>query len=118
VASLTGAPLCAAYAASKFAIRGLTQVAAADFGAHGITVNAYAPGFTEGTKMVSAFSDGATAVLNLPEGAWMQAAMGLFKMGRLGKKSEVAGLVSYLASEDAAWTTGQTYAVDGGMHLA
>jgi len=117
-AGLTGAPLCGPYCASKFGVRGLTQVAAAELGSHNITVNAYAPGFIEGTKMVGAFEEGATKVMGLPDGAWMQVALGLFKMGRLGKRSEVAGLVSYLASEDAAWTTGQFYAVDGGMVLS
>lgn len=51
VAGLTGAPLCAAYAASKFAIRGLTQATASDLGPYNITVNSCAPGFIEGTPM-------------------------------------------------------------------
>ncbi|KAF8805415.1 acetoin reductase family protein [Phlegmacium glaucopus] len=118
VAGLTGAPLCGAYAASKFAVRGLTQVTAAELGPFGITVNAYAPGFVGGTKMVDTLDETVTNTFHIPEGAWRAAAIDSIKLKRLGETRNIAGIVSYLASVDADWTTGQTIAVDGGMHLA
>ncbi|TFK55490.1 acetoin reductase family protein [Heliocybe sulcata] len=116
---LIGAVLCGAYAASKFAIRGLTQAAAAEFGKYGITVNAYAPGFIGNTKMFADLDDGVTDGLGIPKGAFeAQATSGMIKLGRLGQVDDIAGVVSYLASDVARYVTGQTIAVDGGMHLA
>ncbi|KAF8509861.1 acetoin reductase family protein [Hysterangium stoloniferum] len=118
VAGLTGAPLCGAYAASKFAVRGLTQVTAAELGPLGITVNSYAPGFVGGTKMVDTLDDTITNTFQIPQGAWRVAAVDSIKLKRMGETKNIAAIVSYLASPDADWTTGQTIAVDGGMHLA
>jgi len=119
VAGLTGAPLCATYSASKFAIRGLTQAGACEFGKYGITVNAYAPGFIGETKMFDDLDGGISKAMGIPKGAFeQQATSAMIKLGRLGKAEEIAGIVSYLASDIARYTTGQTIAVDGGMHLA
>jgi len=98
--------------ASKFAIRGLTMCAV------GITVNAYAPGFIEGTKMVDVFANEEGAMIGITPEQWRSAAMGMFPMKRLGWPEEVAGVVSYFASEAAGWTTGKVFAVDGGMHMS
>ncbi|KZT54670.1 NAD(P)-binding protein [Calocera cornea HHB12733] len=132
VAGLTGAALCGAYCASKFAIRGLTMCAALEWAPHGITVNAYAPGFIEGTKM----SAQGAAMMGITAEQWKAAATGLFPMKRLGKPEEIAGIVSYFASDAAGWTTGESgrastraggrteqcagkvFAVDGGMHIS
>ncbi|KZT18208.1 NAD(P)-binding protein [Neolentinus lepideus HHB14362 ss-1] len=119
VAGLTGAPLCGAYAASKFAVRGFIQAAASEFGKFGVTVNAYAPGFIGNTGMFADLDNGVTNALGIPKGAFeAQATSSQIKLGRLGKVEEVAGLVAYLASDIARYVTGQTIAVDGGMHLA
>jgi len=128
VAGLTGAPMCGAYNSSKFAVRGLTQCAAIEFGSFGISVNAYAPGFIEGTKMVSDLANGQIDLLpppfrdansnNLENWTKFVQATGMIKLGRLGQKDEVAAVVSFLASPEGRYIHGQTWAVDGGMHLA
>ncbi|KAF8514310.1 acetoin reductase family protein [Gautieria morchelliformis] len=118
IIGLTGGPLCGGYAASKFAVRGLTQVTAFELGPTGITVNAYAPGFIGGTKMVDTLEETVSSTFKIPEGAWRAQATDSIKMKKLGESRHVAGIVSYLASRDADWTTGQTIAIDGGMHLA
>jgi len=118
VAGLTGAALCSAYNASKFAIRGLTMCAALELAGHGITVNAFAPGFIEGTKMVDIFENEGSQMMGITPEQWRGAATGLFPMKRLGTPAEVAGVVSYFASEEAGWTTGKVFAVDGGMHMS
>ncbi|KAF8588112.1 acetoin reductase family protein [Ramaria rubella] len=118
VAGLTGAPLCSGYAASKFAVRGLTQVAANELGPSGITVNAYASGFVGGTAMWDKLENTVMNTFGLPEGAWRVQATESIKTKQLGEPRNIAAIVSYLASPDANWTTGQMIAVDGGMHLA
>jgi len=104
----------AAYSATKFAIRGLTQSAALELGAFGITVNAYAPGAIQ-TEMLDSMAD-----------IWQQNGRGsshemltmLSKMasaGRNGTPEDVASLVSYLASKESHFITGQSIIVDGGV---
>jgi len=93
------------YSATKFAIRGLTQAAAQEFGQHGITVNAYAPG-TVDTPMINALkaADLSTVVATTP-------------LGRLGTPEDVAGLVSYLASDSSSFITGQSISICGGRYF-
>ncbi|KAF8266245.1 hypothetical protein EI94DRAFT_1772173 [Lactarius quietus] len=82
------------YSASKFAVRGLTQAAACELGKHGITVNAYAPGAVK-----TALSQRWKPVL-----ARMRSP--LTAVNRIGTPEEIAGLVSYLASDDSGFVTG------------
>ncbi|KAI0682255.1 acetoin reductase family protein [Earliella scabrosa] len=114
IASKIGSPGQAIYCATKFAVRGMTQCAAMDYGKYGITVNAYAPGATE-TPLMDRLDDEQAAVNAQPKGAHKQklAARGILK--RLGQPEDVAKLVSFLASDDAAFITGQSYIVDGGI---
>ncbi|KAJ3839525.1 NAD-P-binding protein [Lentinula raphanica] len=98
-----------AYSASKFAIRGLTQVAALEFGHHGITVNAYAPGAIESPMAQAA--DLATS----PVGKAVSKSLPSFST--LGKGEDIASLVSYLASQESGYITGQTISVNGGMYF-
>lgn len=91
------------YAASKAGIVGMTKSAARELGARGICVNAIAPGFIE-TDM--------TAVL--PEESKKALQEGI-TLKRLGKPSDIAGAVAFLASEDADYITGQVLVVDGGL---
>jgi 3alpha(or 20beta)-hydroxysteroid dehydrogenase len=92
-------PNHAAYGSSKWALRGLTQVAAAELAAFGIRVNAVFPGPVE-TPML----DDATQAR-------------LAEKGRLGKPVEIADAVAYLVSEQASFITGSELVVDGGHSL-
>ncbi|KAF7416121.1 hypothetical protein PC9H_002381 [Pleurotus ostreatus] len=111
IAGKKGSAMIGAYSASKFAIRSLTQTAACEWGVHGITVNAYAPG-TIDTPMLR---EAAGAVIT-PSGASI---IDQFKaatpLGRVGEPEEIANFVSMLASEKSSYMTGQTITIDGGI---
>ncbi|KAJ7621450.1 NAD-binding protein [Roridomyces roridus] len=95
------------YSASKFAVRGLTQSAALEFGEHGITVNAYAPGAIDTPMLDGASPAGAEQLRNF------------FKerspLKTLGEATDVAGLVSFLASKESKFITGQSISINGGL---
>lgn len=91
------------YAASKAGVIGLTKAAAKEVASRGITVNAIAPGFIE-TDMTA----------SLPESV-KEASLAQIPLGCFGKAEQVAAAVAFLASEDAAYITGQVLHVDGGM---
>ena len=93
------------YAASKAGVIGMTKSAAKELATRGITVNAVAPGFID-TDMTPA----------LPENARM-GRLSTIPAGRLGAAEEVAKVVAFLASDEAAYVTGQVLAVDGGMSM-
>ena len=93
------------YAASKAGGIGMTKSLAKELASRGVTVNAVAPGFIE-TDMTAA----------LPEAARTAAQNGI-PMNRLGAPEDVAKAVGFLASDDAAYITGQVLAVDGGMAM-
>lgn len=104
-----------AYVATKFAVRGLTQNAAVEFGKHNITVNAYAPGFID-TDMLQTI-ERETVSQGLPEGQFSQSGLSNMSISRIGKPEDISNLVSFLVSEDANYITGQTVSVDGGWHF-
>ena len=93
------------YSASKAGIIGLTKSIARELAPRGITVNAIAPGFVD-TDMTNDFSDG------LKEGMLNQ-----IPLHRFAKPEEIASAVVFLASDNAAYITGQVLAVDGGMSM-
>lgn len=93
------------YAASKAGIIGMTKSLARELAGRNITVNAVAPGFID-TDMTAA----------MPEAA-REAVLASIPMARMGTAEEAARAVAFLASDDAAYITGQVLAVDGGMSM-
>jgi 3-oxoacyl-[acyl-carrier protein] reductase len=91
------------YATSKAAIVALTRHAATELAAHGVTVNAVAPAAIDGPMVASV----------PPER--IQAMLATIPVGRLGRPEEVAALVAFLLSEEAAFATGATYDINGGL---
>jgi 3-oxoacyl-[acyl-carrier protein] reductase len=105
VVGASGNPGQANYAAAKAGVAGMTRALARELGSRNITVNCVAPGFIE-TDMTAA----------LPE-AQQQALLSQIPLGHLGKPADIAHAVAYLASEQAAYVTGQELHVNGGMHM-
>lgn len=106
------------YAASKFGVVGITQSLAKEVAREGITVNAFCPGIIE-TDMW-AYNDRAWGRLlgDYAPGELMAEWVRAIPMGRAGTGEDVAGLVAFLASPDAAYITGQTINVDGGLIMS
>jgi 3-oxoacyl-[acyl-carrier protein] reductase len=94
-----------AYAASKSALLGVTKSLARELASRSITVNAITPGFID-TDMTQVLTDEQKATIN-------QA----IPLGRIGKPDEIAAAVVYLASDEAAYITGQALRVNGGMYM-
>jgi len=102
-AGLLGDLMRAAYSSSKAGLFGLAKTAARELAASGVTVNAVAPGIIA-TDMTS----------DIPETRRAKQ-LAAIPLGRFGNPEEVAGAVRFLASDEAAWITGQTLCVDGGL---
>ena len=109
--------LLSPYSATKWAVRGLTQGAAMEWAKHGITVNAYGPGIV-GTAMWDLIDEKLAAEEGLAKGDAIKKYAGDILMGRVSVPEDVANLVSFLASEDSDYITGQTMLVDGGMQFS
>ena len=105
VVGQSGNPGQANYAASKAGLIGFSKAVALEVASRNITVNVVAPGMIE-TDMTQAIADKAREAL-----------VGRIPLGRLGAPDEVAAAVAFLASDEAAYITGQVLAVNGGMYL-
>ena len=101
------------YAATKFSVIGMTQSAARELAPYGITVNAYCPGIV-GTSMWEEIDRQMATYLNVPVGQTLKSKIDSIPLGRLEVPEDVAKLVSYLASEDSNYMTGQAVVIDGG----
>ena len=106
------------YAASKFAVVGITQSLAKEVAKENITVNAFCPGIID-TDMW-AYNDAQWGKLlgDYKPGELMAEWVRNIPMGRAGNGEDVAGLVTFLASDDASYITGQTINVDGGLIMS
>jgi acetoacetyl-CoA reductase len=94
------------YSAAKAGMHGFTKALALEVARKGITVNTISPGYI-GTDMVMAIPSDVLENKIIPQ----------IPMGRLGKPEEIAGLVAYLASDEAAFVTGANIAINGGQHM-
>jgi len=94
------------YSAAKAGMHGFSKALAYEVARKGVTVNTISPGYI-GTQMVMAIPKDVLDTKIIPQ----------IPMGRLGKPEEVAGLVAYLASEEAAFVTGANIAINGGQHM-
>jgi acetoacetyl-CoA reductase len=94
------------YSAAKAGMHGFSKALAYEVARKGVTVNTISPGYI-GTQMVMAIPKDVLDSKILPQ----------IPMGRLGKPEEVAGLVAYLASDEAAFLTGANIAINGGQHM-
>ncbi|HEX5867195.1 MAG TPA: SDR family oxidoreductase, partial [Beijerinckiaceae bacterium] len=105
VVGATGNPGQANYAASKAGLVGMSKALAQEVASRNITVNCIAPGFIQ-SPMTDALND-----------KQRDAILGNVPVGRLGTGAEVASAVAYLASDEAAYVTGHTLHVNGGMAM-
>jgi D-sorbitol dehydrogenase (acceptor) len=112
-----GEPLGAVYCATKAAVISLTQSAGLNLITHGITVNAIAPGVIE-SDMWDHVDALFAAAEGLPLGEKKARVGAAVPFGRFGTPDEVAGMAVFLASDEAAYITAQTYGVDGGNWMA
>ncbi len=109
--SIKGAPNRFIYSTTKAAVIGLTKSVAADFITKGIRCNAICPGTVQSPSLEDRIK--AQGDYDKAKAAFVARQ----PMGRLGTAEEIAGLVVYLASDDAAFTTGTTHLIDGGWSL-
>jgi acetoacetyl-CoA reductase len=94
------------YSAAKAGMHGFTKALALEYARKGVTVNTISPGYI-GTKMV----------LAIPKDILDSKIVPQIPVGRLGKPEEIAGLVAYLCSDEAAFVTGANIAINGGQHM-
>ena len=94
------------YSAAKAGMHGFTKALALEVAKSGVTVNTISPGYI-GTNMVTAIAQDILDSKILPQ----------IPVGRLGKPEEIAGLVAYLASDEAAFVTGANISINGGQHM-
>jgi 3-oxoacyl-[acyl-carrier protein] reductase len=105
IVGVTGNPGQANYAAAKAGLIGMSKALAQEVAARGVTVNCVAPGFID------------TAMTRVLDDKQREALLGRIPAGRLGEGSDIAAGVVYLASHEAAYVTGQTLHINGGMAM-
>ena len=111
VVSVKGLPNRFVYGASKAAVIGLTKSVAADFVMQGVRCNSICPGTVDTPSLqdrINVFDDPVEARKNF---------IARQPMGRLAQAHEIAPLIVFLASDESAFVTGQSYGIDGGMTI-
>jgi len=114
IAAHDGFALLGVYSATKFAVRALTQAAAKEYASAGITVNAYCPGVV-GTDMWVEIDRRFAEVTGAAIGETFNKYVSGIALGRSQTTDDVANLVSFMASDDADYITGQSFITDGGI---
>lgn len=114
IAGHDGFALLGVYSSTKFAVRALTQAAAKEFASSGITVNAYCPGIV-GTDMWVEIDERFSEITGAPKGETYKKYVDGIALGRAQTPDDVAALVSFLASDDSDYITGQAILTDGGI---
>ncbi|HEY6574002.1 MAG TPA: acetoin reductase [Mycobacterium sp.] len=114
IAGHEGYAMLGPYSATKFAVRALTQAAAKEHAADGITVNAYCPGVV-GTDMWVEIDKRFAELTDAAEGETFEKFVATIALGRAETPDDVAGFVAYLAGPGADYMTGQAGVIDGGM---
>ncbi|MGB2720663.1 acetoin reductase [Rhodococcus sp. SBT000017] len=114
IAGHDGFAMLGVYSATKFAVRALTQAAAKEYAAEGITVNAYCPGVV-GTDMWVTIDKRFAELTGAAEGETYDKFVGGIALGRAQTPEDVAAFVSYLAGPDSDYMTGQAPFIDGGL---
>ena len=102
VGGLSGASACFTYAATKWAVRGMTKGAAIELGPHGVKVNSIHPGIIDTPMMGGTDLDGLAATIGVP-------------LQRYAQPEEVAKLALWLVSDDNSYSTGAEFVIDGGQ---
>lgn len=116
MAAKRGIPLLAHYTASKWAVVGFSKSLALEAAKHGITVNCVCPGFVE-TGMQAREIEWEARLRNMTQEQVRQEYIDLTPLGRLEQPEDVANLVSFLASEDSDFMTGQAINITGGIEM-
>ena len=117
MAAKTSWPFSAEYSGTKSGVVGITRSAAMELGPHGITVNAVCAGNTL-TDMVRKVAAEIGATLGMTAEEWLDMRANDTALKRLARPEEIAGVVAFLASDDARYLTGQAIEVDGGLVLS
>ncbi|MCH1512682.1 MAG: SDR family oxidoreductase [Acidimicrobiales bacterium] len=110
-AGVMATPTMVAYGASKHAVIGMTKTGAVELGPAGIRVNAVCPGVIN-TRMMRSIEE-----MTFPEDPeeFIKATIPNIPLGRYGEPEEIAGLIAFLASDEAAYVTGASYLIDGAI---
>ncbi|MGO2336140.1 acetoin reductase [Providencia sp.] len=114
IAGHDGFAMLGVYSATKFAVRALTQAAAKEYASAGITVNSYCPGIV-GTDMWVEIDERFSEITGTPKGETYKKYVEGIALGRAQTPEDVAGLVTFLASDDSDYITGQSILTDGGI---
>ena len=117
MAAKTSWPYSAEYSGTKSGVVGITRSAAMELGPYGITVNAVCAGNTL-TDMVREVAGQVGATLGMTAEEWLEMRANDTALKRLARPEEIAGVIAFLASDDARYLTGQAIEVDGGLVLS